>query len=263
MKTLIIPPDPTAYSVTDGQEILANKLLGGKSRYRVDFIGSGRLVNLQWIVNESGYSYLQAFYRYHQRKGSDVFEIDLVIDESTATTYQANFVPDTFQLVSHEGLRYVVTATIKTKFVEYDAEDDLAAITPEGTLRLDPEVISYTAHQTDDFLDTGLNAAIDNFASNILGTCISATLLFILDADEFDYLQAFHRHYTRNPTTPFQLELIVGEKALTTHLCVFVPGTYSITGLNDESYTITCEVEAKPKSYNPTTDESLIDAFTI
>lgn len=113
MQKLIIPPDNSQYSVTDGKEVVATQLDGGAARYRRDIIGATSAVSVSWILNENGYNYLRSFYRGITGKGASPFLIDLILDEYELTEHKAYFVPGSMQLTAQKGLTYWVSAQLE------------------------------------------------------------------------------------------------------------------------------------------------------
>lgn len=113
MTKFIIPPDNSAYSVTDGKEVVATQLDGGAARYRRDIIGATSTVNVSWILNESGYKYLRSFYRGITGKGAMPFLIDLILDEFELTEHKVYFIPGSMQLTAQKGLTYWASAQLE------------------------------------------------------------------------------------------------------------------------------------------------------
>lgn len=110
---MIIPPDQSGYSVTDGNEVIAVKLDGGASRYRRDVLGATSTVTVQWSVDPDVYRYLRAFYKTATANGSTPFLIDLLLDEPSLTEHKAYFVPGSMRLQSQKGLEYIVAAQLE------------------------------------------------------------------------------------------------------------------------------------------------------
>lgn len=130
MTKFIIPPDNSAYSVTDGQEVIATQLDGGAARYRRDILGATSKVNVVWTLGTEEYKYLRSFYRALCVSGSRPFLIDLILDEPTLTEHKVYFVPGSMQLTGQKGLTYFVACQLEVYPAEMDmeAEADFAAI---------------------------------------------------------------------------------------------------------------------------------------
>jgi len=109
----VLPPDNSAYSVTDGIETVATQLDGGASRYRRDIMGSTSRVMVAWNVGPAEYTYIRSFYKAVVASGSLPFEIDLLLDEPRLTTHKAYFRPGSMVLNSQKGLTYFVTAELE------------------------------------------------------------------------------------------------------------------------------------------------------
>lgn len=120
---LILPPDNSSYSVTDGREVLAVQLAGGASRYRRDILGATSKVSASWLLGPEPYRYLRAFYKAVTVSGSKPFLMDLILDEPTLTEHKVYFIPESLTLTGQKGLSYSVSAQLEV----YPAEMDLDA----------------------------------------------------------------------------------------------------------------------------------------
>lgn len=127
---LILPPNNSSYSVTDGKEVVSVALDGGAGRYRRDIIGASSAVSVQWVCDRGEYEYLRAFYRSLLGKGALPFLIDLILDDPLPVEHKAYFVPGSMVLTGQRGLSYYVSAQLEVEPAEVDdvAEADFAAI---------------------------------------------------------------------------------------------------------------------------------------
>jgi hypothetical protein len=113
MTKFIIPPDNSAYSVTDGKEVVATQLDGGAARYRRDIIGATSTVNVSWILGRDEYKYLRSFYRGVTGKGATPFLIDLILDDFELTEHKVYFIPGSMQLTAQKGLTHWASAQLE------------------------------------------------------------------------------------------------------------------------------------------------------
>lgn len=122
MLKLTLPPDQSAYSVTDGSEVVSSKLDGGASRYRRDVLNSTSTVSAQWTVGPEAYKYLRAFFKSVTTNGALPFLIDLLLDEPILTEHKAYFVPGSMSLGQQQGMTYFVRASLEVyPIVQNDA----------------------------------------------------------------------------------------------------------------------------------------------
>src|SRR5687768_16414160 len=103
MAKLYLCPLSSGYAAQQKSGVLSVELDGGASRYRRDILNCAFLVNVAWLCDEEEYDYLCAFQRTATLNGSLPFSIDLTLDESGPSEYEAYFVPDTFRLAQIEG----------------------------------------------------------------------------------------------------------------------------------------------------------------
>lgn len=128
MTKFIIPPDNSAYSVTDGKEVVATQLDGGAARYRRDIIGATSTVAVSWILGRDEYLYLRSFYRGITGKGAVPFLIDLILDDYELTEHKAYFIPGSMQLTQQKGLTHWVSAQLEVVPNEDTDKGDFAYI---------------------------------------------------------------------------------------------------------------------------------------
>ena len=131
MTKFILPPDNSAYSVTDGKEVVATQLDGGVARYRKDIVGATSTVNVSWILGRDEYKYLRSFYRGITSKGALPFLIDLILDEFELTEHKVYFIPGSMQLTGQKGLTYWVSAQLEVYPNEDTDNGDFASVYSE------------------------------------------------------------------------------------------------------------------------------------
>lgn len=124
MRTMVIPPDNSAYAAQRGSEVLSVKLDGGSSRTRLDVFGAPFTVDVVWIVDPAGFNYLNAFFRTATIHGSIPFKVAMVLDSATLTQYTAIFVPNTFKLTQQQGLAYYLAAQLEVRPLPVTAAAD-------------------------------------------------------------------------------------------------------------------------------------------
>jgi len=113
MIKFVIPPDNSAYSVTDGNEVVSTQLDGGAARYRKDILSATSIVNVSWVLDRDGYYYGRSFFRGITSKGALPFLIDLILDDYVLTEHKAYFKPNSWQLTGQKGLTYYVSAQLE------------------------------------------------------------------------------------------------------------------------------------------------------
>jgi len=113
----------SGYTVDFGNDVIAQNLDGGPSRYRRDVRGNSHTVNVSWVLKLKGYQYLTAFYRVWMRNPSQPFLAKLIIDDELKD-YEC-FFKSPIQLNSKNGPVYQVSAQLEVKaLIADDAFDD-------------------------------------------------------------------------------------------------------------------------------------------
>ena len=78
---------------------------------------------------------------------------------------------------------------------------------------------------------------------------------------EMEYLKTFYR-VTGEGTTPFEMDLLVGQPTLTRHVCRFVPKTFKTAAVRGkELFKVQAQIEAELLAYDDAFDEGLVTSF--
>ncbi|PKF33432.1 hypothetical protein [Acinetobacter proteolyticus] len=113
------------YSANIGDGVMSQILDGGADRYRKSLKGVMHTVSSRWVVQESGYQYLMAFYRVWARNPSQPFLAKICVDNAPVEDYEC-FFSGAPSLSSKVADVYTVTATLKVKPLPInEAMDDL------------------------------------------------------------------------------------------------------------------------------------------
>ncbi|MDN5511170.1 hypothetical protein [Acinetobacter sp.] len=114
----------SGYTVNFGNDVIAQNLDGGPSRYRRDIRRNSHLVSVSWVVKLRGYQYLTAFHRVWMRNPSQPFLAKLIIDDELKD-YEC-FFKSAIQLNSKNGPVYQVSAQLEVKaLIADDVFDEL------------------------------------------------------------------------------------------------------------------------------------------
>lgn len=112
----------SGYTVDFGNDVIAQELDGGPSRYRRDIRRNSHRVNVSWVLKLKGYQYLTAFYRVWMRNPSQPFLAQLIIDDKLKD-YEC-FFKSAIQLNSKDGPIYRVSAQLEVKALIADDDFD-------------------------------------------------------------------------------------------------------------------------------------------
>ncbi|ENU24178.1 hypothetical protein F993_01494 [Acinetobacter proteolyticus] len=113
------------YSANIGDGVMSQILDGGADRYRKSLKGVMHTVSSRWVVQESGYQYLMAFYRVWARNPSQPFLAKICVDNAPVEDYEC-FFSGAPSLSSKVADVYTVTATLKVRPLPInEAMDDL------------------------------------------------------------------------------------------------------------------------------------------
>lgn len=124
---LALSPDSSSYSVADGEDVIATKLDGGLSRYRLDILGASSKVSVKWICDRTQYKYLRAFYSVLINKGATPFIIDLILNDPLPVEHVAYFIPGSMALTNQQGCVYEVSAQLEVEPISVTDDDVIFA----------------------------------------------------------------------------------------------------------------------------------------
>lgn len=116
-------PLQSGYTAQIGDGVVSQELDGGAPRFRRALKSTYHAVNVQWVVKETGYQYLMAFYRVWARNPSQRFLAKLCVDNATVEDYQCYFSGPP-SLSSKEANIYTVTASLRVKPLSVDKNMD-------------------------------------------------------------------------------------------------------------------------------------------
>ena len=130
MPTLHLLPDSNGYALRPGKQVIVNQLDGGAPRIRLDQLGAVGICTVKWTLGAADYAYIMAFFRTGVIYGSLPFQIELIFDDNDPELYTVQFVEDTFQLASQQGLEYVVGASlyVTPNAINIASDDSLIAL---------------------------------------------------------------------------------------------------------------------------------------
>ena len=129
MRKIALQPAQASYKVIPGNEVISNKLAGGRGRYRRDLIGATATVSVRWPLQVAGeLQYFWAFYYNIINHGSLPFLADLVIDRQALTTHVCNIIPETIGVVNIGGPNYEVYADLEVEPAERNDDFDFGLV---------------------------------------------------------------------------------------------------------------------------------------
>lgn len=105
----------SGYSVSYRSGVISQLLDGGAPRYRRAIKNAYHTVNVQWIVKEAGFQYLDALYSVWSENPNEFFYAPLKVNGPEYKNYAAYFVEDSFTLSSVSGGVYTITAQLSVK----------------------------------------------------------------------------------------------------------------------------------------------------
>lgn len=244
MDKVTLSPDQDGYSFKDGVEVLRTQLSSGAGRFTRGILNAAIPLNVQWTCDADEYDYLMNAYRTHVSEGHAPFPIDLIIDDVVFTEHQVRIMPGTFGLSRHQGLCYVVKATLE---VEPEAKTPFEGTIPKLTLPPDKDGYTFTMEATAEHqvLDGGLGRAYrDQY-----GVTTKINVRWTTGLAGFLYLRNFYRQWVTKPDS-FPMDLILDTADLEEYNVWIVPGSMGVDSISGHTFVVSCQIEVD-------TDEAL------
>jgi hypothetical protein len=126
MRKLYLRPNSSGYTATAGNEVVSAATEGGASRSRRDYIGAPAMISVAWMLDESGFDYLNAFFRTITKSGSLPFLCDLLFDRPYLVEHTCKFIPGSFKpIASTAAFTFNAIANFEVLPQPVDEDEDL------------------------------------------------------------------------------------------------------------------------------------------
>lgn len=130
-------------------------------------------------------------------------------------------------------------------------------------LCLPPNQSSYTVSESQaPFLRTQLQGGLGRYRRDILDSSYIVNAEWTVDCVLFNFIQALYRNFLET-TTPFLIDLIIGEAGLREFTAYFIPGSFKISRVNGLIYTISAQLEVEAPEVDPCFDTLYLYLFTL
>lgn len=94
-----------------------------------------------------------------------------------------------------------------------------------------------------------------------IGTTHRAPVMWVLEAQAYNYLMAFYRTEIDFGSLPFTINIkSVDAAASTTYTARIIPGTFKLAAYHGGVYEVAATLELTPQAHNESADQSLITA---
>lgn len=128
MRKLHLLAQSSGYGVAFGDNNVATKLNGGKSRVRRKAINTTHDVSVSFLLDKRQYEYLMAFYRTVTQRGALPFMMDIITDNGIIQTHKVLIKQNTFKLNQVQGEAFFVGMTVEAEPTTQKADNDNVVI---------------------------------------------------------------------------------------------------------------------------------------
>lgn len=250
MAKLTKPPDQQGFSIEEQAQVAHRALPGGLSWRRLDVVGGAtRFYDVAWVTGREGFQYLSDFHDENVGRNAEVFQVDLFGPTATLVEVDANFVPGSFRLESVTGHEFTVRAKLEVEPFPGEPTTWPSAWSP-FFLELAPDEANYSAEPGTEVARVQHDGPAGVYRRSVLNSARRVTLLWYCTAEEYALLQQAYLAWVFAGGQAFVMELLLQSPDLVAHTCSFIPGSFRMTAVQEETYTVQAELEVLPTPYD-------------
>lgn len=128
-------------------------------------------------------------------------------------------------------------------------------------LIIPPDNTAYAAQRGGEVLSVKLDGGASRFRTDVLNAAWQVDTQWILDADGYNYMNAFFRTATVHGSLPFKIDLILDGATLTDCTVHFVPNSFKLTQQQGLAYYVTASLEVAALPEDADDDNDTLDAY--
>lgn len=129
------------------------------------------------------------------------------------------------------------------------------------TLILAPDQATYDVTDATQVVSVQLDGGMSRTRADIENGTSIVTAEWSIDPAQYQYLRAFYRTASQNASEPFNIDLILDQPGLTTHVATFVAGSMKLASQAGLTYVVTASLEVQPVVQNDDLNNSIMDMF--
>ena len=132
---------------------------------------------------------------------------------------------------------------------------------PLTKLTISPENTAYSFIDGSEVNSVSLEGGSSRYRRDIVGATSTVTVSWIFNAIEYDYFRAFYRGVSAKGSKPFLIDLILDDSELIEHEVHFIVNSVNLVSQQGNSYSVTAQLEVKPKTYDEDDDVVFVDLY--
>lgn len=118
-------------------------------------------------------------------------------------------------------------------------------------LSIIPTSANYSFQDGEETLSVKLDGGASRYRRDKTGSTYLVNVSWTTSYEGYMYLRSFYLGTTSSGSVPFTIPLILDKPYLTIHTANFVPGSFSMTGKNGDSFTFTAQLEVYSEGIDP------------
>lgn len=128
-------------------------------------------------------------------------------------------------------------------------------------LNLPPDQSAYSADLGNDILTQKVMGGPSRSTRIRVGATSLVNATWIIDVGQHQYLMAFYRRQQRNPSQPFNVELVLDD-VFGMYTAKFVYDSVKLVGALGSARTVTCQLEVYYKPPNDLMDDAIVNLWS-
>lgn len=126
-------------------------------------------------------------------------------------------------------------------------------------LALAPDQQQYATAEGTRQVYSKLDGGLGRYRRDLLNGTYKVDVQWTVGDADFVYLNTFYR--VVEGVNPFLMDLILDAAVLTEHECRFIPGTFRLTSIKGEQYTVRAQLEVRPAIADDEFDAGLVTTY--
>lgn len=128
-------------------------------------------------------------------------------------------------------------------------------------LQLLPDRANYAATDAGESISKDADGGLNRSRRDLSGSTSLVDVTWTLKSSDYATLAAFYLARTSAIDGTFQIDLVIDQPELTTHLAKFMPGTFVLNGQAGDTFTAQAQLEVTPLTPNAEYDASFVAVY--
>lgn len=132
---------------------------------------------------------------------------------------------------------------------------------PLPVLSIPPDTENYSMAEGVEVIGASTDGGGVRTRKDFVGASYTITCQWTIGQADYDTLTTFYYDTLKQGSLPFQIDLYTDYDVLTTHTAQFIPDTFGVTGVSEQTYTVGATLEVTPLAAVYDDDTSYISLY--